>query len=361
MKIFELSASDFMLFQDLRLRFSDHINIILGDNSTGKTALLKLLYAQQAVLSKCSRNGKEFSKEEYERLLVQKLIGVFKPDNDSIGRLAYRKQGVSKASVSMKFSDVDGTSFAFTSKHSNHIDILVTPNPSAHTQFTPVYIPPKEIISSAGNFPPLYEEYKIGFDETYYDLAKLLLWPLRRGPYLESQKEILRSFEDIMQGTVVQQDNKFYLKMKRNGTEKGNFEMGLVSEGYRKLSTLMYLVLSGGLSDNSILFWDEPESNMNPKMIYPVAKAIMQLSKMVVQVFITTHSYFVQQAFNITANYPDPKSDPLNIKFHSLYRNDNDKICAESATNLSGIQHNAILEEFDELYDREQRLIDGEY
>ena len=49
--------------------------------------------------------------------------------------------------------------------------------------------------------------------------------------------------------------------------------MGLVSEGYRKLATIMYLILSGSLSKNAILFWDEPETNMNPKMIQPMTEA----------------------------------------------------------------------------------------
>lgn len=361
MKVLELNLSNFMLFQKLNLRFSDSINIIIGDNSTGKTALLKLLYAQQAVLPEYIRGTKEFLKEEYERALVQKLTGVFKPDKGSIGRLAYRKQGGSTASVSMKFSDVDLTSFSFTNMQSNHIDISAFPNPSVHSEFTPVYIPPKEIISSASSFRSLYERFEIGFDETYYDLATLLQWPLRRGANTDNQNAIINSFADIMHGNVVRHDDKFYLKVKGQSKEKGNFEMGLVSEGYRKLSTLMYLVLSGGLSENSILFWDEPEANMNPKMIYPVAKAIMQLSKMGVQVFITTHSYFVQQAFNITANYPEPDSVPLDIRFHSLYRTSEDSIGSESAKTLSGIQHNAIMEEFDELYDREQRFIDGDF
>ncbi len=41
--------------------------------------------------------------------------------------------------------------------------------------------------------------------------------------------------------------------------------MGLVSEGYRKMATIMYLILSGSLTKDSILFWDEPETNMNQR------------------------------------------------------------------------------------------------
>lgn len=84
---------------------------------------------------------------------------------------------------------------------------------------------------------------------------------------------------------------------------KGEFEMGLVSEGYRKLATIIYLISSGSLNENSILFWDEPETNMNPMMIKPIAEAVAKLAEMGVQVFITTHDYFVQQSFNLLSAY----------------------------------------------------------
>lgn len=103
-----------------------------------------------------------------------------------------------------------------------------------------------------------------------------------------------------MSGKVTQKERKFFL----NVQDSGEFEMGLVSEGYRKLSTILYLISSGSLNKDAVLFWDEPETNMNPKMIRPIAGAVMELAKMGVQVFVTTHDYFVQQEFNLVASYP---------------------------------------------------------
>lgn len=45
MKIHQLKLHDFMVFQDVDVRFSPNINIICGENGTGKTALLKVLYS----------------------------------------------------------------------------------------------------------------------------------------------------------------------------------------------------------------------------------------------------------------------------------------------------------------------------
>ena len=198
-----------------------------------------------------------------------------------------------------------------------------------------------------------YDDYHIEFDETYYDLARLLLRPLKKGKNTDEQNAILSNFSNIMNGIVIQRNNRFFLNVKG----AGEFEMGLVSEGFRKLSTLTYLILSGSLNKKSILFWDEPETNMNPKMIYHVANSLAELSRMGVQVFITTHSYFIQQAFNLMSCYPSKEKEPVKINFISLYRDEKDKVTYESADCLADIQHNAIMEEFDSLYDREQDLM----
>ena len=61
---------------------------------------------------------------------------------------------------------------------------------------------------------------------------------------------------------------------------------------------IIILILSGSLNKDTVLFWDEPETNMNPKMIRPIVQALTALAKMGVQIFVTTHDYFVQQEFD---------------------------------------------------------------
>ena len=140
----------------------------------------------------------------------------------------------------------------------------------------------------------------------------------------------------------------------------GEFEMGLVSEGYRKLATIIYLITSGSLDKNSVLFWDEPETNMNPRMIKYIVEAVAELAKMGVQVFITTHDYFVQQCFNLISAYPKMNEGNLDIQFVSLYRNEEGKIRYSTARQVSELEQNSIMEEFDALYLREQSIIYGD-
>lgn len=350
MKIERLKLNNFMIFDELDIQWSPNINVISGENSTGKTTLLKILYSSLKSVSKVDLEKN--TKEQIESVFVEKMTGIFRPDNDMIGRLVSRKQGSNKGSMTIFLEKKNSINIGITSKQEKHINLNLD-FPNLNKKFEPVYLPPKEMISATEHFASLYEDYHIDFEEMYYDLTKLLDRPLKRGKNTEEQNAVLSNFEkNILNGKVIQKDKKFYLKM--DGA--GEFEMGLVSEGYRKLATIIYLISSGSLGKNSVLFWDEPETNMNPNMIKPIADAIVELAKMGVQVFITTHDYFVQQCFNLISAYPQANESKMNIKFVALNREGTSVVC-ETASKISQLKHNTIMEEFNALYDREQDII----
>lgn len=354
MKITRVTLDNFMLFDHIDATFSPNINIICGENSTGKTALIKLLYSCVNSCSAAQNARIESTKSDLESILVSKFQGVFRPDKYSIGRLVKRKPGQSRTDITVRFDSIEPMQIGFSRLKDKHIDLDFD-----LTKFdkdtNAVYIPPKEIISAMENFVPLYDQYHIAIEETYYDLARLLERPLKKGKNTAEQNTVLKNFEKIVDGSVGQKDRVFFLK----ATGVGEIEMGLVSEGYRKLSTIMYLILSGSLTKDSILFWDEPETNMNPKMIKPMVDAIVELAKLGVQVFVTTHDYFVQQCFNMAQKYPQDRKKHLEYQYISLNRINNN-VELESADTLQGLSHNAVMEEFDALYDREQELLYGD-
>ncbi len=354
MKIQNLKVKNFMLFDEANIDWSKNINVIFGENSTGKTTLLKLMYSILKPLGKADVS--QMSKEISEKLFVEKMQGVFRPDDMRIGRMVSRQAGNNRTDFTLNLEGKNTVSLGFSVHHKNHADLEMNMT-SAVSKFDAVYIPTKEMISTTEHFASLYEDYHLDFEEMYYDMAKLLDKPLTRGAHTAEQNAVLKSFGEIMKGQVIQKNKKFYLRIKG----EGEFEMGLLSDGYRKLSMLVYLILSGSLNKNSVLFWDEPETNMNPKMIRPIVQAIVELAKMGVQVFVTTHDYFVQQEFNLLNTYPETNDGNLDIKFLSLYyENDSQKLAYEMKKNMSDFKRNAIMEEFDLLYDREQRIIYGD-
>lgn len=341
--ISEVALENFMIFNKLSVKFSNGINVISGGNSTGKTALLKILYSVVKSLSEMEK-AKSVNKDIIENKFTEKMQGVFRPDEDTIGRLVSRKQGSNKASIEIKLTNHKKITLKIGSRQKNHVDLML-PDDIGNIGSHIVYIPPKEIIASTENFGALYREYQIAFEETYADLCAMLEKPLKRGKYSNEQTAVLENFFDVMNGKVVQRNRKFYLRVEG----AGEFEMGLVSEGYRKLASIAYLIQNGSLDKNSILFWDEPESNMNPKVIWPLVQGIIKLAESGVQVFVTTHSYFVQQAFNIQKSSISADK----IRFFSLYL-DNADVKVEMSDDISDLQHNDVMAEFDALYDREQ-------
>lgn len=350
-KIHTLYLKNFMLFESAKFDWSENINVICGENSTGKTTLLKIMYSLLKPISKGT--PALTTKEMEERSFVEKLQGVFRPDDMKIGRLVSRVQGSNRTEFCVILDNKQKISMGFGNRQENHADIELTLS-EKRNKFDAIYIPTKEMISSTQHFNALYEQYQIDFEEMYYDLNKLLERPLSKGPNTNEQNEILHNFEEIMKGQVIQKDKKFYLRIRG----EGEFEMGLVSDGYRKLSMIIYMILSGSLDKDAVLFWDEPETNMNPKMIRPIVQALIVLAKMGVQIFVSTHDYFVQQEFNMLSVYPKLNKDKLDIRFISLYRSeDTDHMEHEIKQNASDLEHNAIMQEFDEMYDREQGVL----
>lgn len=97
---------------------------------------------------------------------------------------------------------------------------------------------------------------------------------------------------------------------------------------------------------------------MNPKMIRPIVQTIIVLAQMGVQIFVSTHDYFIQQEFNMASVYSELNPKNLDIRFISLFRDDKTHdVKYEMKNTASDLEHNAIMQEFDAMYDREQRII----
>ena len=89
MKIKKLTLNNFMAFENAEINWSDNINIICGENSTGKTTLLKVMYS---LIKPLSSGGKDnLTKEMEEQVFVKKIQGVFRPDEMKIGRKKKQK------------------------------------------------------------------------------------------------------------------------------------------------------------------------------------------------------------------------------------------------------------------------------
>lgn len=69
------------------------------------------------------------------------------------------------------------------------------------------------------------------------------------------------------------------------------------AEGLKKIGLLWQLLMTDNLTQDSILIWDEPEANLNPKFLPKVVECLLELSRHGVQIFLSTHND-ISAAFN---------------------------------------------------------------
>lgn len=121
-------------------------------------------------------------------------------------------------------------------------------------------------------------------------LTTISAWPWTgpptQGPPPRGEKRLLDPLEEILEGPVTLEGGRFYLT--QSGI--GKLEAYLLAEGLRKLAALDYLVANGTLTDNSILFWDEPESSLNPGLARKLAAMLCVIANAGTQVILATHT-----------------------------------------------------------------------
>lgn len=239
------------------------------------------------VLLRVAYDPKVKTREEYSREYARKLVAVFRPDE--LGRLVKRGVGKGRCSIRLEFSDPNYTiqlSFASTSRTQVEIGSV----PPEKLSISPVYFSVRETISLIPWFIALYDEKDVPFEETWRDTAALLSIPPSKGPKEEAVKKVLRPLSKILGGDLRTDSKTGRFLLYQKG--QGQMEMPLLAEGLRKLSMLTQLVRNETLFEQGYLFWDEPESNLNPKLMRVLAKILLDLSRQGTQVFIATHSLF---------------------------------------------------------------------
>lgn len=287
-----LTLKSFTVFSDVDLQFGRHLNVIVGENGTGKTHILKAAYSGIAVSAANSndRSAEAPTKASLSTAIGEKFEGVFRPD--SLGRLVSRSRGRGKCQLRYHFNRRD-LDMAFTI--SSLSKVTITDMPKGRVEQRPVFLPTRELLTIAPGFTALYETTHLPFEETWRDTCLLLEAPLARGPRETRTRQLLSPLEEAMGGKVeADKTGRFYVT-----AESGKMEVHLVAEGLRKLAMVARLIATGSLLDKGYLFWDEPESNLNPRIIKTVARVIMRLAEGGIQVFIGSHSLFLLRELHI--------------------------------------------------------------
>ena len=377
--ITDLQLKNFTAFTSLSIDFSPGINIFIGENGTGKTQLLKAIYALCAPDSGASEAGQPFAR---------KLCRLYHPLDGAVGELrraGARGEAMLKAAFSSGqevAAQFRGTATEAKISSGKGGDILPA-----------LFIPTKEVLSLVRGLTaeePDVPTIERIFDDAYLDLARLLI--KQGADDLDTKVQLDPRFASIVpqlanliggryelhNGRFCFQVGEYVEKLgKSSSAEKAaqSFQdstlqfvptkarllsSNMTAEGFRKIGVLQRLLSNGCLNPGAAgpLLWDEPESNLNPKLMKDLVLALLELARNGQQVILATHDYVLLKWFDLLSD----KGKGDQVVFHRLYRDDaSDDIRLESQSDYSIVGRSAISNTFAELYDEDvKRALGGD-
>ncbi len=352
-----ITLRNFTAFSKLDMPLSPKINIIIGENGTGKTHLLKIAYALSWAALTPQRSPNSDEQERIQKL-TEKFVGIFKPLDNKIGRLyregAIREGNGEQASMSMRFNR--DQNLGLTLYHNSRmlqIDKWKINVPSSlentWSEKEPVFIPTKEMLSFMLGFGSLFDKFGLSFDDLFRELYSLLeLPPLRPDKLPEKSKWAIEEIEKICGGRFI-----YYGGGRVNfKTSTNEFSANVMAEGFRKIGILSRLLETGAIYPglSGPLLWDEPETNFNPKLLKLLVEILLELSRNGQQIILATHDYVVLKWFDLLMD--ESKGD--DVLYHSLYREPGSgEIKINSTDHYLQITPNPIDEAFGFLIDQE--------
>lgn len=371
MSIRSARFENFTVFDHAEFTFSPGVNVLIGKNGTGKTHVLKALYgltegsrraysdivpvgktSLRQIVSGVLEKNPTISISKEQGTILSFLQGVFNTELFPAFNSLLKRKRSSASSNDMKFETIIGITNQELAIIAGTKGLGISALPSApYYTKTSLYIPPREMLSMYPGFIDLYTKYRLPFDYTYYELCRALQGLLlREVPPIFA--DLAKPLETVLGGRVVLKGNGFVIER-----DDGELDINLEAEGLRKFAQILQLIANGSIEPGGCLFWDEPEANMNPKLVVVMKDFLIGLAKAGVQVFIATHDYLLCRELSLVSEYG---ADRELVRFFCLNKEQStDPVTVESGAVLADLQHNPIVEEFAAHYEREARLFAG--
>lgn len=333
MSIDSVEVKNFTIFKSLKVKFSKGINIITGENGTGKTQLLKAIYADIQIAK--SKNIDDISKNfksvnTNDRFFVKQLKPLFLEvralniDNNIDKQYLMGKTKLNINEINSAFGSDEECSYEIS-------------YPKQEINCT--FIPAKDMLTHSKGLVSMADKFnEFPFDKTLIDIIKIASqWQLKEPPKIALN--ILPILQKMLEGKVVIENEEFYVK-KYNGDM---VDFAVEAEGLKKIGLLWQLLMNENITENSVLLWDEPEANINPKFIPSLVEILIELQKNGVQIFVTTHDYIFAKYFEVKRSKNDE------IMYYSLYKTD-DGIKYDNNIKFEDLKNNTIMDTFIQLY-----------
>ncbi len=334
------------------------INLIIGENGTGKTFLLKALYACVRALEEYDRSP---APKGLRQILEEKLVWTFllRRTGDLVRKGGGEGNGEGpeerrRLSLRLDFGkNEEPLSFAFSLGPYAEREIGDLEKRRTGRQGISLFIPAKEVLSLTSAIKKSrYTDMDFSFDDTYGDLVLALENEPTQGKNYAGYAEARRRLAALLGGRIERRQGLWSFRRRKEGFR---FPIELTAEGIRRIGLLDRLLGNRTLSPRSILFLDEPDAALHPSAVSCLMEILDLLARAGNQIFLATHSYFVLKKLCLIARKrrggeEDPGIPLLSFSGERIERLDL----------ADGMPSNPIVEESLRLYEEEVDQILGE-
>ena len=318
------------------------INLIIGQNATGKTITQKALFSALKCLEEVNKGDDNRSVSE---IISEKMYWTFQTNGSGLGTLV--NTGSEKHLLFEMTEGAERFSYEFgvdTKKKVMNVQNSFTTPREKHT----IFIPAREILSLYQVILKSRETDRVfGYDDTEYGLVKAMQYPAR---YDEMETDIVKVAEELRRfdsGTL--EYDKAEDKWVFRG-DNGKIPIGLLSDGIRKMAVIEKLLLNNYIQPGSVVIIDEIESSLHPEALVSFIDAIFRLSQCGIQFFISTHSYITIKKMYVMAHEKN-----ISIPTVSFSKEKN----VEYSDLLENVPDNDIIKAAREIYEKEIDVIVG--
>ena len=334
MAIQKISIENFTVFKNIEMDFCDGINVFIGENGTGKTHLLKMLYAF------CETEQGHDKDEDTYVINNEFTIELAKCFQDHLKL---------KLNAPIIFSNNDTLFKYIHFVMHEELGHSIGQEYNFKKVIPSVFLQAKDMLTHSKGLIAMSKLYasSMPFDKTILDIVdKASRWNLDN--FTPIMKNILPIIEKTIEGKVIQRDYEFFI-VKDNGQE---VSFSYEAEGVKKIGLIWQLLANGSINKDTILFWDEPEANINPKLIPTLIDIILELARNGVQIFLATHEY------NIIKYLSMKKESKDNVSFLSLYKTI-DGVSCEQQDDYDLLDNNVIVDAEIKLHKDEVKKVLG--
>ena len=333
-KSFEIK--NYRQFENAEFENFSNINLFIGENDTGKTTILKFLYANCSELREIIDNGEKRT-SIYDSLKSQAKIRIHinNPNNNGMNFAQTKTPVLDLNHAKMVRLNLNHVNmYDFDCSICNSKNEIITSKENVNNfkyDYKALFIPAKEILSIMNSIAYLRSKGINDFDDSYNDIVFEILAEksINEANFLEVFKN--KSKYDFYDGKV---------KMLNNGNKKvvyyrndrEVYDINFVAEGIKKLGIFPILHNTGNLTKKTVLFIDEPENSLHPKLVREFMRFLVDISKDEVQIFMASHNSFV---LNQLSNIAEINNYPINVYFFLKDKENINKVNIEGPFDLS--------------------------